>query len=306
MTSRPTARTATVLVTVLVTALLLAGCSSKTSQPPQSAGQAAGAQASVAVELSESTSDFAIYLRQQATLLDTGTAEFAAAYQSGDDALARSLYAPTRMFYNRMLVAQTLFTDLAAQLDAHQADLAPGAAFTGWHAIESDLYPAPGQAPLTAEQRTDLATRLASDTHALYEKVMSERPTVDQQTEGAATLLQTLGAAAAARRQDAPSGSDVSDLQGYVDSAHLVFEGIRVVLVTQDAALATTLDHQFGALQNTLNDQRTGVTFRTDDQVSDADWATLVSQTADLAASMARVTSTMAPATASPSPAPAG
>ncbi|GGF26885.1 Efem/EfeO family lipoprotein [Subtercola lobariae] len=263
-------------------------------------------QISVAVELSESTSDLAYYLRQQAEQLDGGAAEFAAAYQAGDDDLARSLYAPTRMFYNRMLVVSDSFADLDARLDTRQQDLTAGEAFTGWHAIEQDLYPVAGQAPYSAEQRTALATGLAADTHALVEQINGLRPTVDQQTEGAAKLLQTRGVNAANGAEDAASSSDLYDLQGYVDGAQLVFEGIRVVLVTQDAALATTLDHEFGGIQDSLNAQREGVAFKRYDKVSADDLASLKDKVSALAASLSQVTVTMAPATATPTPAPAG
>ncbi|MCU1479982.1 MAG: PbrT family lead (Pb2+) uptake porter [Subtercola sp.] len=306
MTFRTTTRAVAALLAALVVGGMLAGCATKSAQAPQSAGQAAGGGVSVTLELSESTSDVVTYLRQQAEQLDGGTAEFAAAYSSGNDGLARALYAPTRMFYNRMLVVQSSFSGLATSIDGQQTDLPAGTPFTGWHAIEQDLYPASNSTPLNPEQRTALATRLAGDTHSLYEKIFGLRPTVNEQTEGAATLMQTLGVAAANGTQDPGSGSDISDLQGYLDGAHLVFEGIRVVLVTQDAALATTLDHEFGSLQDSLNAQRIGVSFTPYDQVSSGDLASLQSQVKALGDSLARVTTTMAPATATPSPSPAG
>ena len=291
----------------LIAASVLSGCSAKTSEAQGSGGsgsQAMTPQVSVALELSESNSDFAFYLRQQAEQLDGGAAEFAAAYQAGNDDLARSLYAPTRMFYNRMLVVSDSFPDLAAALDTRSEDLAPGQPFTGWHAIEQDLYPVAGQAPYSPEQRAALATALAADTHELTLQVEGLRPTADEQTEGAAKLLQTLGVNASNGAEDSPSSSDLYDLQGYVDGAHLVFEGIRVVLVTQDAALATTLDHEFGGVQDSLDAQRVGVAFKRYDQVSADDLASLKDKVAALASSMGQVTATMAPATATPAPSP--
>jgi iron uptake system component EfeO len=294
--------------TALVAAMVLSGCSAKTSNTENAQGgsQAMTPQVSVALELSESNSDFAFYLRQQAEQLDPGTAEFAAAYQAGNDDLARALYAPTRTFYNRMLVVSDSFPELARQLDTRQQDLTPGQPFTGWHAIEQDLWPVAGQAPYSAEQRTALATQLAADTHTLAVQMQSIHPSVDQQTDGAASLLQTLGVNAADGAEDSPSSTDLYDLQAYIDGAHLVFEGIRVVLVTQDAALATTLDHEFSGVQDSLNAQHYGVTFKRYDQVNADDIASLQEKVAALAASMGRVTATMAPATATPTPAPAG
>ncbi|QWT23698.1 EfeM/EfeO family lipoprotein [Subtercola sp. PAMC28395] len=287
------------LIAVAVT-LVVSGCTAHTSTSMKSAAQPVTQAQFITLQLRESTSDFALYLRQQAEQLDGGTAEFAAAFQSGDTALAQALYAPTRMFYNRMLVARSEFSDLAARIDGPDPALGSlttsttaGTVLNGWQAIESDLYPVAGQPALTVEQRTALATALTTDTHSLSEVVYGLSLTTDEQTAGAAALIATLANEAASGTKDSLSKSAVSDLQGYVDGARVVFDGIRAVLVTQDAALATRLDHQFAAVQDALNSYRVGVTFMTYDQLTESQARSLRSDVADLAASLARVEPTM-------------
>ncbi|MEA9986046.1 MULTISPECIES: EfeM/EfeO family lipoprotein [Subtercola] len=278
---------------VVIIALALTGCARSTTGTTGAQAQTVQSEGFVALQLRESNNDFALYARQQAEQLQTATDEFAAAYSSGNDELARSLYAPSRMFYNRLLAVSDSFSDLTARLDLRASDLAPGATLTGWHAVEQDLYPPAGTVPLSAAARSSLARQLSDDTYALNQRIMALRPSVDQQTTGAATLMLTLGLNAASGTQDAASHTDLNDLQGYLDGVRVVFEGIRDVLVTQDAALATTLDHEFDGVQGSLNAERSGVLMKTFDAVAPADRASLQSKVAALASSLAQITPTM-------------
>ncbi|HZK59532.1 MAG TPA: EfeM/EfeO family lipoprotein [Cryobacterium sp.] len=81
-------------------------------------------------------------MREQVGRLSVGTRAFAVAYIAGDDDLARSLYAPTRAHWERVETIAESFGDLDPKLDLREADLEPGQEWTGWHAIEKDLWPA--------------------------------------------------------------------------------------------------------------------------------------------------------------------
>ncbi|RFA19987.1 EfeM/EfeO family lipoprotein [Subtercola boreus] len=271
--------------------LLLSGCA--TNSPGEAAAAAAAKPLSQAAfitrQLSVSSTDFGEYLGQQAQKLSAGTTEFTAAYESGDDDLARALYAPTRSFYNRMLGAAGSFPELDASLDGPSA---------GWHTIEQALYaPAPATAPSgrmsSPEQRSGPARQLDADTAALVAAVESIRPTVAEQADGVATLLSGRATAAAAGTEQPLSHTDLSDLQGYVDGSREAFSGLRPILVTQNAALATTLDHRFEAVENELNALRTGVTFPGYDTLTDTQRTSLRSAVADLTDSFGIVPDTM-------------
>ena len=276
----------TAAVVAIAAVLLLGGCASDSpdAQAAAAAAKPLSQEAFITRQLTLSNSDFAAYVRQQGARLSAGTDEFVQAYDGGDDQLARSLYAPTRVFYNRMLAVSDTFPEVDASLDGPAS---------GWHAIERDLFG--GGAPLAADQRRIIGQQLNDDTAALSSHVAELRPSLDQQTEGIAALLSGRATAAASGGQELFSHTDLYDLQGYVDGAREVFDGIRPILVTENAALATTLDHRFDAIEGQLNGVRTGLTFPSFDTLSDDQARTLRSALADLTESFSLVTPTMTP-----------
>lgn len=280
---------------LLVPVLALAGCAS--SDPGEVAAAAAAKPLSQAAfierQLGLSSSDFGAYLRQQATRLGAGTADFVTAYESGDDQLARALYAPTRSFYNRMLAAAASFPELDASLDGQLTPCDCPEAGPGWHAVENDLFRTDGTAT-PPDTRLARGQQLAADTAALAEAVSNLDPTVAEQAAGVAALMAGRGAAAVAGTAEPVSHTDLSDLQAYVDGSREVFSGLRPILVTQNAALATTLDHRFEAMEGELNGLRTGVTFPGYDTLDEAQLAALRSAAADLTESLGQVPATLA------------
>ena len=75
--------------------------------------------------------------------------------KSGDVETAKSRYAVARAPWERIEPVAESFGDLDPMMDAREADLEPGAEFTGWHRIEKDLWPAraEGYTPLTEDER---------------------------------------------------------------------------------------------------------------------------------------------------------
>ncbi|WP_158507143.1 EfeM/EfeO family lipoprotein [Subtercola sp. Z020] len=265
---------------VLVPVLALSGCA---SSPGEAAAAAAAKPLSQAAfitrQLGLSSADFGAYLHQQSVRLTAGTSDFVAAYEAGDDELARALYAPTRSFYNRMLAAAPSFAELDAALDG------PG---TGWHAAEADLF---GGA--SGVDRSAVGAALNADTAALERAVAGLRPSVDEQAAGVAALMAGRATAAASGSAEPASHTDLYDLQAHVDSSREVFSGLRPILVTENAALATTLDHRFDAVEAELNTLRTGVAFPGFDTLDEAQRASLASAVADLTESLGEVPGTL-------------
>lgn len=77
------------------------------------------------------TTNYSAYVKDQTEQLLADTKAFAAAYIAGDDALARSEYATTRMHWERIEPVAESFGDLDPILDAREADLEPGQEWTG-------------------------------------------------------------------------------------------------------------------------------------------------------------------------------
>ena len=76
------------------------------------------------------------------------------------------------MNWERIEPVAESFGDLDPRLDLREADVADGAAWTGWHTIEKDLWPpAEGYTPLTQDERVALADQLVADTDDLNTRV---------------------------------------------------------------------------------------------------------------------------------------
>jgi len=205
--------------------------------------------------------NYAAYVRDQVAQLLAGTQAFADAYVAGDDDGARSLYAATRAHWERVETVAESFGDLDPKLDLREADLEQGQEWTGWHAIEKDLWPAEAEAGFTAytaQQRQSLADQLVSDTTTLNDKVADLSFTLSQQTNGAIGLLDEVATGKVTGEEEFWSHTDLWDFQANIDGAKVLYDGVRDILLKEDAGLAADLDSEFAALQTLLDAQRVG------------------------------------------------
>jgi iron uptake system component EfeO len=148
-------------------------------------------------------------------------------------------------------------------MDAREADLEPGQQWTGWHVMEKDLWPpASGYTALTPAQRRQFAGLLVADTKTLYDRTRSMTFTADQIGNGAKGLLDEVATGKVTGEEEAWSHTDLWDFQANVDGAKVAWEGLRPLLKTRNAALDTTLEQQFAALQQLLDTHRSGDGFK--------------------------------------------
>jgi iron uptake system component EfeO len=228
-------------------------------------GAAGVGNASYAAQIDTANSNYASYVIDQVAQLLAGTTEFATAYTAGDDDTARALYAPTRAHWERVETVAESFGDLDPKLDLRAADLEEGQEWTGWHAIEKDLWPAeaePGFTAYTAEKRQRLADLLVTDTRTLEGKVQDLTFTLAQQTNGAIGLLDEVARVKVTGEEEFWSHTDLWDFQGNVDGAKVLYDGVRDILTKKDPKLADTLDTEFAHLQGLLDAHRIGDDFR--------------------------------------------
>ena len=222
---------------------------------------AATVDVDLAAQIVTANTNYGSYVSDQIDQLVTGTDAFAAAYSAGDDGTARSLYASTRVHWERVETIAESFGDLDPKLDLREADLEEGQNWTGWHAIEKDLWPQDAEAGFvayTAEQRTALTEQLVADTATLHEKVEGLTFTLSQQTNGAIGLLDEVATGKVTGEEEIWSHTDLWDFQANVDGAKVLYDGVRPILLKTDADLAASLDTEFGSLQALLDAQRVG------------------------------------------------
>ena len=213
-------------------------------------------------QIDTANANYKAYVKDQVENLVTGTESFAAAYIAGDDDAARAQYAPTRVFWERIETVAESFGDLDPRIDLREADLEEGQDWTGWHAIEKDLWPPkdakPAYKPFTDAQRKALADQLVKDTNELYTRTRDLTYTVDQIGNGAKGLLDEVATGKVTGEEEIWSHTDLWDFQANVDGARVAWEGLRPILKKRDAALDAQVQLRFSQLQKLLDQHKKG------------------------------------------------
>ena len=241
-------------------------------------GEKSNASAAVQQQVDGATAQYHEYVEDQSEQLLDGTKRFVAAYRAGDDAKARSLYASTRVHWERIEPVAESFGDLDPKMDAREADLEAGQKWTGWHRLEKDLWPPrtgtgdQAYTPLTKAQRASYADRLLADTGTLHGRIEKLSFTVDQIGNGAKSLLDEVATGKVTGEEEIWSHTDLYDFQANIDGARVAFEGLRPVLQQKDPALEKELAQRFTALQKMLDRYRVGSSgFVSYEKLSDAE-----------------------------------
>jgi len=254
------------------------------------------ADSDIAAQVEVANANYKSYVKDQVENLVTGTEEFAAAYIAGDDDAARALYAPTRVFWERIETVAESFGDLDPRMDLREADLEEGQEWTGWHAIEKDLWPADAEAGFTAytpEKREALASQLVSDTNTLYAEVQDLEFTLDQQANGAIGLLDEVATGKVTGEEEFWSHTDLWDFQANIDGAKVLYAGVRDILLEKDSALVDQLDAEFDELQGLLDAQRVGDGFTLYTELSDDEIRAFSDQVNALGEPLSKLTSAL-------------
>ncbi|MCJ1672879.1 EfeM/EfeO family lipoprotein [Rathayibacter sp. VKM Ac-2929] len=229
----------------------------------QSADEQAATEAAV--------TNYVSYVQSQSGELLPAVTAFAEAYAAGDDEKARSLFAATRVFYERIEPTAEAFGDLDPKIDYREVDaVAEGLDWTGFHRIEKDLWvPAADAlnsdgtsawldwAPSTPEQRTAFADGLVSDVQDLYDLVAAPDFTVSvgDISNGAIGLLDEVAAGKITGEEDWWSGTDLTDFAANVQGAEVAFGNVEpIATATGDdgAALTAEIGQRFAELDAML------------------------------------------------------
>lgn len=238
------------------------------------------AQAAVAPQaLVAPITDYKLYVLDNLEQFTEHTRAFTDAVKAGDLDRAQALYAPSRVYYERIEPIAELFADLDASIDAREDDYEHGVqdpTFTGFHRLEYGLF---------HERSTDgmdvYAERLMSDVNDLEQRVQGLTFPPEAVVGGAAALMEEVAATKVSGEEDRYSHTDLWDFQGNLDGSKKIFELVKP-LVEQDApAFVARIESNFAALEDTLanyhlseGDASKG--FQTYDKVSERDRRALV------------------------------
>lgn len=220
---------------------------------------------------------YAAFVKDQVGQLVPAVDDLVAAYESGDDETARSLFAQTRAFYERIEPVAESLGDLDPRIDYREVDaVAEGLDWTGFHRIEKDLW-VPAQdalnsdgetpawqdwAPSTTQERAEYGDQLIADVQELYDYVHSDDFTtaLDDQgiggiSNGAIALLDEVATGKISGEEDWWSGTDLSDFAANVEGSKMAFSLVQDFAASQGddgAALVDEIEKGYSALEESL------------------------------------------------------
>lgn len=215
------------------------------------------ANVAVSVEAAASINAYKAFVNRQADELLSGTENFAAAVVAKDVAGAKALYASTRAAWERIEPVAESFGDLDPKMDAREGDLDPATPWTGWHALEKQLW-------ITGLDSTssDLANQLVADTKDLVARISSVDLTLSQISNGAKELMDEVATGKVTGEEERYSRTDLWDFEANVAGAMKVVEVSSAILETKDADLLREINTAFAALNAELEKHRVGSGFK--------------------------------------------
>ena len=240
---------------------------------------AAKLSAQTSPEIDAAIAAYKAFVSSEAQTLLAGTKAFAAAVVVKNVDEAKALYAPTRTAWERIEPVAETFGDLDPKMDAREGDLDPSTPWTGWHALEKQLW-------ITGLDATsvDLANQLVADTEDLVTRIATVELTLSQISNGAKELMDEVATGKVTGEEERYSRTDLWDFEANVTGALKVVEVTRSLLEGKDPELLAELDAAFTALNAELNTHVVGSGFKFYNQLSESEikqLATLVEATSE-------------------------
>lgn len=220
--------------------------------------------------LTEAVDSYTSYVRSQTENLQGVSAAFVDAINAGDVELAKSLFAQVRTPYERIEpVAESFPNDLDPRLDLREADLAEGDTWTGFHAIEKDLWV---NGAIT-DNTKQLADQLSKDLQELVDGVNSAefQLTPVQIASGAQGLLDEIATSKITGEEDIFSHTDLYDFQANLDGSRAAIASLEKPLEERKPGMLAEINARFDAVQEELDKHREGDGFVSYDQVDDTE-----------------------------------
>ncbi|WP_460792577.1 iron uptake system protein EfeO [Nocardioides maradonensis] len=181
------------------------------------------------------------------------------AVASGNLAAAQKAYAEARPFYEKVESDIEGFvlpggdpTDPASSLDylidMRQSSLDPKLGWSGFHAIERDVFGSRKITAATKKYAVDLVTNVK--TLAGVAKKLTYKP--EDLANGAAGLLEEVQSNKITGEEEAFSHTDLADIADNIEGAQQAFEALRPGLVELDPGLVDTIAKRFAAVDKLI------------------------------------------------------
>lgn len=251
---------------------------------------AGGAAAATDPRLVRAVDGYRAYVLAEAKDSLARTRQLAAAVGRGDVAGAKTLYAPSRQGWESMEPVAESFGDLDPRIDAREADLEAGQAWTGWHVLEKQLFArgsTTGMKPVAAD--------LVRDLEVLVQRVPTAQIDAVSMANGAKELLDEIATGKITGEEEVFSHTDLDDVAANLDGARTAFELLEPVASERDAALVATLQRRFREVRTEVDRFRRGNGFVAYDTVGPADRKRLADVVDALSEPLSRLAASVAP-----------
>ncbi|AIQ70787.1 iron uptake system protein EfeO [Paenibacillus graminis] len=240
---------------LLAASILFAGCGNdnnsnnngnnsgnESAATAAAATNAPAAAAASAADFTSAIDQYRIYVIEQCDEFVKQTEAFTHAVKTGKLEDAKALYAPARMYYERIEPIAEALGDLDPNIDARENDVDP-AEWRGFHKIEQALWQ-----NSTTGGMAGVADQLLKDAQLLRAKV--ETVDIDESllVTGAVELLNEVSSSKVTGEEERYSHTDLYDFVANVEGAQKIYELLKPELTKKDPSLAQTIGERFDAL----------------------------------------------------------
>jgi iron uptake system component EfeO len=205
---------------------------------------------SAPLDLVGPVAEYKIYVSENVDQLARETAKFVAAVKAGDVARAKALYAPTRVYYERVEPIAELFSDLDAAIDS-RADDYEGAEkdpeFPGFHRIEYSLWE-----KNSASDVKQVADKLLADVKELQARIGKLTFPPEVVVGGAAVLMEEVAATKISGEENRYSKVDLWDFKANTDGSYKIVELVRPLIEKKEAKFLAEVDKNFKTVYDIL------------------------------------------------------
>lgn len=235
--------------------------------------------------------EYKVYVIQQVDALVAATRPFTEAVKAGDLAQAQRLYAPARLYYERVEPIAELCNDLDSSIDARADDFErkeEDASWTGFHRIEKGLFADKSTAGLAP-----VADKLLADTIELQKRLKTLVIKPKDMVGGAAALIEEVASKKIGGEEDRYSRTDLWDFQANLDGAQKIVALLRPLLQPRNPQLLAQIDGNFAKVDAILAKYKAGKGFQRYDALSQSDRNTMKGAVAVLAEDLSKLRGTL-------------
>ena len=226
--------------------------SSKATNAPAATTEPAVTESAAAADLTSAIEQYRSYVIEQCDEFVKQTERFTTAVKAGQLEEAKALYAPARMYYERIEPIAEALGDLDPNIDARENDVDP-ADWRGFHKIEQALWQNG-----TTDGMSDVADQLLKDAQLLRAKVETTDIDATLLVTGAVGLLNEVSSSKVTGEEERYSHTDLYDFVANVEGAQKIYELLKPELAKKDPELEQTIGERFSALLDELAPFKSG------------------------------------------------